>query len=234
MGGVWRPLHITDKNKHQYGIVLALILTSLVFQLAAPDREWARLTTIALQGLTLLSALRTSGMHRAVFNAAAVFVGLAVFGAIASAIGTGGIGTTAPRIETLLLVALAPFAIVRGIVMQFREAHRVTINAMFGVLCIYLLLGMLFGYGFAVINQLDDGGFFASHSELGTLHIPIFLYYSFTTLTTTGYGDFVAATDVGRSLSIAEALIGQIYMVTIVAVIVSNLGRRDPRDQSLR
>jgi hypothetical protein len=226
---VWRPLHITGKDQHQYGIVLALILVSLTFQLAAPDEEWARLTTITLQGLTLLSALRTSGMHQAVFNAAAVAVGLAVFGAIASSIGTGGIGTTAPRVETLLLVALAPLAIVRGIVMQFREAHRVTINAMFGVLCIYLLLGMLFGYGFAVINELDNGAFFHSKVETGTLHIPIFLYYSFTTLTTTGYGDFVAATNVGRSLSIAEALIGQIYMVTIVAVIVSNLGRRDPR-----
>jgi Ion channel len=224
-GRVWRPLHITERDQHQYGIVLVLILVSLTFQLAAPDREWARLVTIALQGLTLLSALRTSGIHQAVFNVAAIAVAIAVVGAIASSIGTGGIGSTSARIESLLLVGLAPLAIVRGIVMQFREAHRVTIQAMFGVLCIYLLLGMLFGYGFSVINQLDGQDFFASHDS----RMPIFLYYSFTTLTTTGYGDFVAATDVGRSLSIAEALIGQIYMVTVVAVIVSNLGRPDPR-----
>jgi hypothetical protein len=226
MSRVWRPLHITGRNQHQYGIVLALILVSLTFQLAAPDAEWARLTTIALQGLTLLSALRTSGIHQVVFNVAAVAVGIAVVASVASSIGTGGIGQTPARIESLLLVALAPLAIVRGIVMQFREAHRVTINAMFGVLCIYLLLGMLFAYGFAVVNQLDGQHFFASH----TSRIPIFLYFSFTTLTTTGYGDFVAATDVGRSLSVAEALIGQIYMVTVVAVIVGNLGRRrEPR-----
>jgi hypothetical protein len=231
MRDVRRPLEITGKDQHQYGIVLALILTSLTFQLAAPEAEWARLVTIGLQGLTLLSALRTSGMHQAVFNAAAVAVGLAVLGAVASSIVGGGIGTTSARIESLLLVALAPLAIMRGIVMQFRDAHRVTINAMFGVLCIYLLVGMLFGYGFAVVNQLDGQHFFASHDS----RIPIFLYFSFTTLTTTGYGDFVAATDVGRSLSIAEALLGQIYMVTVVAVIVSNLGRRrDPREQPLR
>ncbi len=224
-----RPIHITRKAEHQYGIVLALILFSLVFQLAAPDEAWARLVTITLQGLTLLSALRTSGIHEAVFRVAAVAVGLAVFGAIASSIGTGGIGSTSARVESLLLVALVPLAIVRGIASQFRQAGRVTINAMFGVLCIYLLAGMLFGYGFAVINQLDGGHFFHSRVESGTEHIPIFLYYSFSTLTTTGYGDFVAANDIGRSLSIAEALIGQIYMVTVVAVIVSNLGRRDPR-----
>jgi Ion channel len=226
MRSVPRPLHITGKDQHQYGIVLALILASLTFQLAAPDTEWARLVTIALQGLTLLSALRTSGTHQAVFNGAAVAVGLAVLGAVASSIGTGGIGSTSAWIESLLLVALAPLAILRGMVLQFRDAHRVTVNAMFGVLCIYLLLGMLFGYGFSVINQLDGQHFFASHAS----QIPIFLYYSFTTLTTTGYGDFVAATDVGRSLSIAEALIGQIYMVTVVAVIVGNLGRGRPRD----
>ncbi len=226
---VWRPLQITERDRHQYGIVLALILASLTFQLAAPDADWARLVTIALQGLTLLSALRTSGVHQAVFNAVAVAVALAVAGAVASSIGTGGMGPTPARIESLLLVALAPIAIVRGIVIQFRLQHRVTIQAMFGVLCIYLLLGMLFGYGFGVVNQLDGGDFFASHDT----RIPIFLYYSFTTLTTTGYGDFVAATDVGRSLSIAETLIGQIYMVTIVAVIVSNLGRRDPRREPL-
>ena len=227
---VWRPLQITERNQHQYGIVLALILVSLTFQLAAPDREWARLVTIALQGLTLLSALRTSGVHQAVFNVAAVAVAIAIVGTVAGSIGSGGIGPTAARIESLLLVALAPLAIVRGIVVQFRIEHRVTVQAMFGVLCIYLLLGMLFGYGFAVVNQLNGGHFFASHDS----RIPIFLYFSFSTMTTTGYGDFVAATDVGRSLSIAEALIGQIYMVTIVAVIVSNLGRADPRRESPR
>ncbi len=217
-----RPIRLTEE--HRYGLVLALILTSLIFQLAAPDEPWARLVTIGLQGLTLLSALRTSGAHGAVFRAGALIVTVAVLGAVGAAIGRGGIGPTPARIESLLLVAVAPLAIGRGIFRHFRVQGRVTVNAMFGVLCIYLLVGMLFGFGFSVIDTLDSHGFFSS----GASRPADFLYFSFATLTTTGYGDFVAATDVGRSVAIAEALIGQIYMVTVVAVIVGHLGRPGP------
>jgi len=64
--------------------------------------------------------------------------------------------------------------------------------------------------------------FFANGNSATTSHC---LYFSFTTLTTVGYGDFVARTDTGHTLAIFEALIGQIYLVTIVSLIVSNLGR---------
>ena len=50
------------------------------------------------------------------------------------------------------------------------------------------------------------------------------MYYSFITLTTTGYGDFVPAADVTRMIAVTEALLGQVYLVTIVALLVSNVG----------
>ncbi len=52
-----------------------------------------------------------------------------------------------------------------------------------------------------------------------------FVYYSFVTLTTVGYGDLTASTGIGRMLSVTEALVGQLYLVTVVAILVSNLGR---------
>ena len=67
------------------------------------------------------------------------------------------------------------------------------------------------------------GAFFAQHAAASSQNL---LYFSFATITTSGYGDLTAATDVGRSLAIAEALIGQIYLVTVVAAIVGGLGRR--------
>jgi uncharacterized membrane protein len=90
---------------------------------------------------------------------------------------------------------------------------------MFGVLCLYLLIGLVFGVAYAEIQGLGDADFFTTQQS----GRDDFLYFSFATLTTVGYGDLVAATSLGRSLAIAEALLGQIYLVTVVAVIISNL-----------
>ena len=78
---------------------------------------------------------------------------------------------------------------------------------------------MFFAFLYGVIGH-HRGGFFAGGQVPTVAHC---LYFSFTTLTTVGYGDFTAASNLGHTLSVTEALIGQIYLVTVVAVIVSNL-----------
>ncbi len=90
---------------------------------------------------------------------------------------------------------------------------------MFGVLCIYLLIGILFSTAFGAVQEISNENFFTG----GPGNTADYLYYSFATLTTTGYGDLVAATNLGRSMAITEALIGQIYLVTVVALIVGNM-----------
>ena len=104
---------------------------------------------------------------------------------------------------------------------QFHAEQRITIETMFGVLCLYLLIGLLFAALFGVVQDVLEGTDFFVGTAGDTSD---FLYFSFATLTTVGYGDLIAATDVGRSLAITEALVGQIYLVTVVAVIVGNLG----------
>ena len=208
--------------EHRYGIVLLLILCSLVFQLAASDQDWARVVTIALQGATLVFALYASEARPLVARLATVIVALAVLGSAAALIGFGEFGTTAGRIVAVLLVALAPIAIVRGVVRGVRTEGAVTMHTMFGVLCIYLLIGMLFSYAYALVGDAQSEPFFASGIAAD---ISDYLYFSFATITTVGYGDLSAATDLGRSVAIAEALIGQIYLVTVVAVIVGGLSR---------
>ena len=55
---------------------------------------------------------------------------------------------------------------------------------------------------------------------------PDFLYFSFITQTTVGYGDFTAEGDLGRALAVVEAMGGQLYLVTVIAVLVSRLSAR--------
>jgi hypothetical protein len=214
--------------RHGYGVLLVLILITLVFQLAAPDDSWARLATIGLQGATLLVALTVSGATALLTRLAAVVIAIALLGSTGVLVGTGALGEEAGRAVSLMLALLAPVAIAIGVVREVRERSRVTIRAMFGGLCIYLLLGMLYAYAYGVVAALQEAPFFA---QAAAETQSTFLYFSFTTQTTTGFGDLTAATGLGRSLAITEALAGQIYLVTVVALIVGNLGRvpRAPR-----
>jgi hypothetical protein len=208
---------------YRYGLLLAMILTSLVFQLAAPDTDWARLVAIGIQGVTLLTALLVSRVHRWVLRLATVAVCAAILASAAALIGFGTLGPTGARSITALMVALAPISIARGVVLDFKE-NGISQHTMFGVLCIYLLIGSLYAFAYGLVSSIGSDPFFAQHGHVDTTRN--FLYFSFVTITTVGYGDLTAATNLGRSFAIAEALTGQIYLVTVVATIVGGLGRR--------
>lgn len=89
-------------------------------------------------------------------------------------------------------------------------------------MCIYLLVGVFFAFLFGFAAAVGLGPFFASTPRAGAAD---YLYYSVSTLTTLGYGDLVAATALGRMLSVTEALFGQMCLVTVAALLVSNFGR---------
>jgi hypothetical protein len=216
---------------YHYGIVLGLILLSIGFQLAAGESDFARLAAVVLQAVTLIAAVVASRAHRFVIRLTIIAAVLSIIGASLAILGTDTFGNSSGRGVTVLLVGLVPPAIITGLIKLFREEGSVTIETMFGGLCLYLIVGLFFGSAFAAIEEIGGHAFFhqltAAQSETND-----FLYFSFTTLTTVGYGDLTAASNLGRSLAITEALIGQIYLVTVVAVIISNM--RPTRQRSPR
>jgi hypothetical protein len=90
-----------------------------------------------------------------------------------------------------------------------------------GALCVYLLGGLLFAYLFFLIDVHDQGHFFVQATNPPNAD---FLYFSMVTLTTLGYGDLTASESVGKMLAVTEALAGQMYLVSVVAVLVSRIG----------
>ena len=207
----------------RYGIVLVLVVVSYVIQIAAPDDDLTRLVVVWLQAGTLVSTIRIAQASRAIVRLGAA---LAAFIAVAAPVVwavNGSIPNGTAAITTALLVGIAPAVIVAGLVREQRSRGAVTVEALSGVLSIYLLVGMFFAFLYAAVADLGDAKLF---SEVADPDRADLLYFSYTTLTTTGFGDFTAATDLARTLAVTEALIGQIYLVTVVALIITNLRPR--------
>jgi Ion channel len=94
----------------------------------------------------------------------------------------------------------------------------VSFRTILGAISVYIALGILFTWAYGVIDRIEGGGFFgAGVATRGS----DFLFFSYTTLTTTGYGDLVPAGQVGRMVSGLEMMLGQVFLVTLVAGLVS-------------
>jgi uncharacterized membrane protein len=175
--------------------------------------------SVALLGVTLLVVLRTTDARPRVRLVAAIVVGTAVVAAAASAVvGDESISQWAIPVVGAFLALGAPIAIVRRLLTH----RRVTFQTVLGALCLYLLAAMFFAFLYSTLDALRPEPFFVGTPSPDVID---FLYFSFTTITTTGYGDLAPATDLGRMVAVTEALVGQLYLVTVVAVLVSNLGR---------
>jgi hypothetical protein len=108
----------------------------------------------------------------------------------------------------------------------------VTVQSIYAALSAYLLIGLMFASFYGAIDNLTRTDFFANGQPAD---IQTFQYFSFTTLTTLGYGDFTAAENFGRAVAVIEALTGQVFLATLVARLVSAYRgprRRDPPDEN--
>ena len=203
-----------------YGFVLLSILLTIIVAAAVGRSQWGRWFVSVLQGATLLLTLRTSGARLRARLVTSVLVALGlVVAAISVVLGATETSYAIAAAISGLLVVGAPVAIVRGVRGQLEVTNRTVLAA----LSVYLLIGLFFAFAYSVMAAIDTGPFFASGID-GLL--PDHLYFSYSTLTTVGFGDLAAGGDLGRMASVLEALIGQLYLVTVVAVLVGNLRSR--------
>jgi hypothetical protein len=208
----------------QFGVLLLLIMSSIVLTAVAGDVGIAsRLTWMVLLGASLLYALHTSGAPVWTMTVAAA---LAVGGPPASA---GVWLLNGEPLARAIGYALAAVLVSLTVVVVARRLVRhpvVTRATIAGAVCVYLLIGDFFAMTFGFVAGMDSRRFFTSVDNPVGLD---YIYFSYTTLATLGYGDLVASGAIGRMLAILEALIGQIYLVTVVALIVGNVGRPSRR-----
>jgi hypothetical protein len=220
--GLWWDAAPSSGGGDRYGLVLLLILTALLLSAAVGARPWGiQLVQLVLAG-TLLFTLHTAHAPRHLRRLARLLVGLTVgLSLLTHLVLPGRSADGVATVVMILLVVATPPAIAHSLL------RRGVIDAatVLGALCVYLLAGLFFALVFGLTALLGLGPFFASLDDPSPID---YLYFSFVTLTTVGYGDLTARGDLGRMLAVTEALLGQLYLVTVVAVLVGNLvpGRR--------
>jgi Ion channel len=217
-----RPAGAERPAEYRYGIVLACTATAVVFLIVAPSADWSRATALALESLALLVAVATSRARAEVRRARA-----GVVGTVAALLVVGvAVGLVSEGAATALGAAVGiavPLALVGGLVSLIRR-HGVTLQAVAGALAIYLQLGLIFAWVIGFVTHVDSDPYFAQGGDGSPADR---VYFSFTVLTTTGFGDLTPAQPVGRALAVVEMLGGQLYLVTVIGVLVGGLvGRR--------
>jgi hypothetical protein len=207
---------------YRYEAVFLLVLALLLFMLLAPTAPWARAVALTIEAGALVVAIATSRERPEVRRRrAAVAAGAAVVGVAFAVIGALP-GWVALALGGALAFAIPP-ALGGGLLRMVRE-QGVTLQVVAGSLAIYLLIGLLFAWLIGLVARLDGGAYFTQGPNVTDAER---IYFSFTVLTTTGFGDFTAGQAVGRALTVLEMLTGQLYLVTVIGVVVGNF--RGPR-----
>jgi hypothetical protein len=202
----------------RYGVALLLIVATTGVLLLSPGGEVASMIAVLLTATTIVFAIDASDVGPRMLLTSRIVAVLAVVVAIliefdgnAQVIraGTATVGAT--------LALLVPVPIARRIYRQ----PRINVHTIAGGLCIYLLAGLAFAYTYAALD-VAFGPIFAG---LQDAPISQTIYFSFVTLATLGYGDITPASPAARFLAITETIGGQLYLVTIIALLVGNIGR---------
>ena len=207
---------VERRGPDRYGVLLALIVATLFAPLLGDSSRLGAVLGVALAGAMLLFALDTSVADHWIRRIGIVLTPIVVLtGAITAA--TNETPSVVTAIATGILVVVALISIARRLIRH----HEVGGSTILGAVCVYLLLGLLFASVYGAFAAA--GTAFAQHPGGTALDA---IYFSFITLATVGYGDLSPGTDAVRVLAMVEGLLGQLYLVTVIAVLVSNVGAK--------
>ncbi|MCB0915036.1 MAG: two pore domain potassium channel family protein [Actinobacteria bacterium] len=220
--GSARPATLTPRNRrfsagNRYGVALALLVLTYIQALWVQRDTFGSASVLLAQLLTVYLVLSVSESKKIRKVAAIAFVLAAAVVVVLLTIGPQEGSDTALFIlymVNIALYAVAPLVIIRHIFLR----QVVDAQTFLGAVCAYFMIGMMFAFTYSAIEVATKIPFFTSEPDNPMAG---FLFFSFVTITTTGYGDLVPAGEVGQTLAVWEALIGQFFLAAVVAKIVS-------------
>jgi Ion channel len=211
-----------------YASLLLLLLANFFLLELVDDRRWGALGSTLLSAAALVVAISDpeSGhrIRRGHWLLVAACVALAPIVLIFDSASVVGLTYLLP--VALLVTATLPITISRVL-----HHRRVTSETILGALCAYVLIGLLFAFLYLAVNDFRSEPFFA---QPGPHTQGEFLYFSFVVLTTLGFGDLSPSVGLPQALTVIEALLGSIFLVTLVARLVTLWVRQDEQYHASR
>lgn len=197
-----------------FGLVFLLVLTTYVLASLLENRGWTSVVLAVATSATSVVALTSSHARP---KAVRIAIVLSLLTVALAAIGAAADDRAWLNVATVIqvsLLAVAMAAVLRRVV----TAPEVGSRTILGALSVYAVLGILFTFLYGAIDRVQGGAFFEGVPHPSGSD---FLFFSYTTLTTTGYGNLVPGGQPGRLISGLEMMAGQIFLVTLVAGLVS-------------
>jgi Ion channel len=209
-----RWIRRAERFTDAFGLVFGLVLVTYVLTSLLDNSGWAAVLVMLAVALTAVVALTSSHspphyVHLGIYLSALGMV-LAVIAAIS---GDDDWLDAGAVVQVCLLTAAMAAVLVRVV-----STPEVSVRTILGAISVYTVLGLLFAFVFEAVGRIQGSPFFENHAHL---HHSDYLFFSYTTLTTTGYGDLVPGGQPGRMLAGIEMLMGQIFLVTLVAGLVA-------------
>jgi hypothetical protein len=197
-----------------FGVVLLLVLATYATTSLTRYTGWSAVAISVLGSFTTVIALASSGVRDVLVR---IGGGLAIasvtFAVLAALVDRNGLLAISGLLQILLFIWAAA-AVLRAVLAE----SEVGFKTILGAISVYLIFGLLFTSLYVVIDKLQAGSFFEPARELQTGD---YVFFSFTTLTTTGYGNLVPGGQPGKMFSVLEMLLGQIFLVTLIAGLVA-------------
>jgi hypothetical protein len=197
------------------GVLLLVLIITYLLSAFISGALFSTFQVLLFLAVVLIS-LRNAPLQRASLRAVTiVLVAGSVVAAVLLVVDSNGPGAGVANFWTGLILLVAAGLIVRRVLAR----PDISLQSIYGALSAYLILGLMFASFYAGMYHFGGDTFFAHQGHVGDTRL--FQYFSFVTLTTTGYGDYTAAASGGQAVAVIEAITGQIFLATLVARLVA-------------
>ena len=212
-----------NDGSRKYGLVLLIVVANVLFVAISSGDDWSRLVGTALSGATAIAAIRAAGAKAGPQRLVRLAVVAAIIGSgLVLATGGGSFARGLIALANAGFIIFSPLVIIRGLLNHVLD-EGVDAQVVAGALAIYMMLGLFFAFVVASVSEFSSTPYFVQHA---TVTASDEVYFSFITLSTVGYGDYTPALGIGRGMAILEGVSGQLYLVTVVALLIGNLRGR--------